>query len=82
MEVGVKVFAEDLRSDEKRHTTSCYFTMVAKNEHGQTIEVPRLQLDNDVEKRLYESAEMRKKIRQDNLEKTSALHVDLPKDEL
>ncbi|MGR9013685.1 MAG: hypothetical protein ACU83U_08575 [Gammaproteobacteria bacterium] len=52
------------------------------DEHGQTIEVPRLQLDNDVEKRLYEPAEMRKKIRQDNLQKTSALHVDLPKDEL
>ncbi len=82
MEVGVKVFAEDLRTDEKRHTTSCYFTMVAMDENGKTVEVPRLQLDNDVEKRLYESAELRKQMRQENLERTRALHVDLPKEGL
>ncbi len=82
MEVGVKVFAEDLRTDTKRHTTSCYFTMVAMDENGKTVEVPRLQLDNEVEKRLYEAAQMRKQMRQDNLENIRALHVDLPKDEL
>jgi len=82
MEVGVKVFAEDLRTDEKRHTTSCYFTMVAMDENGRSVEVPRLQLDSDVEKRLYESAQMRKTMRQDNLEKLRGLHVDLPKDGL
>ncbi|HEY8094970.1 MAG TPA: acyl-CoA thioesterase, partial [Methylobacter sp.] len=60
----------------------CYFTMVAMDEHGKTVEVPRLQLDNDVEKRLYESAELRKQMRQENLERNRALHVDLPKDEL
>ncbi|MDP3589308.1 MAG: acyl-CoA thioesterase, partial [Methylobacter sp.] len=74
--------AEDLRTDEKRHTTSCYFTMVAMDEHGKTVEVPRLQLDNDVEKRLYESAELRKQMRQESLERNRALHVDLPKDGL
>jgi acyl-CoA hydrolase len=78
MEIGVKVFAEDLKTDEKRHTTSCYFTMVAKDEHGKTVEVPRLQLDSEVEKRLFESAEMRKRMRQESLEKTRALHVDIP----
>jgi Thioesterase superfamily. len=82
MEIGVKVFAEDLRTDQKRHTTSCYFTMVAMDEHGQTVEVPRLQLDNDVEIRLYQAAEMRKKIRQESLEKNRAMHVELLKDEL
>jgi acyl-CoA hydrolase len=56
--------------------------MVAMDEHGKTVEVPRLQLDNDVEKRLYESAELRKQMRQENLERNRALHVDLPKDEL
>lgn len=82
MEIGVKVFAEDLRTDQKRHTTSCYFTMVAMDEHGKAVEVPRLQLDNDVEIRLYQAAEMRKKIRQESLEKNRAMHVELLKDEL
>ncbi|MGZ5007409.1 MAG: acyl-CoA thioesterase [Methylobacter sp.] len=82
MEVGVKVVAEDLRTDKKRHTTSCYFTMVAMDENGKTVEVPRLQLDNEVEIKLYEAAKLRKKIRQENLEKSRALHVDLSQDGL
>ncbi len=77
-----KVFAGDLKTDPKKHTTSCYFTMVAMDEQGQIVEVPRLQLDNEVEKRLYEAAKMRKPMRQESLEKNRALHVDLLKDEL
>jgi acyl-CoA hydrolase len=82
MEVGVKVVAEDLRTEEKRHTTSCYFTMVAIDGHGHSIEVPGLQLDTEVEKRLHAAAEMRKKMRQESLEKNRALHVDISEDEL
>lgn len=77
-----KVFAGDLKTDPKKHTTSCYFTMVAMDEQGQIVEVSRLQLDNEVEKRLYEAAKMRKPMRQESLEKNRALHVDLLKDEL
>jgi len=82
MEIGVKVVAENLRTDEKRHTNSCYFTMVAVDEQGQPVEVPRLELNTEVEKKLFEAAEMRKKMRQEILEKNRALHVDIPKDEL
>lgn len=82
MEIGVKVVAENLRTDEKRHTNSCYFTMVAVDERGQPVEVPRLELNTEVEKKLFQAAEMRKKMRQEILEKNRELHVDLPKDEL
>ncbi|MDO9161547.1 MAG: acyl-CoA thioesterase [Methylococcaceae bacterium] len=78
MEVGIKVVAENLRTDEKRHTTSCYFTMVAVDEDGNSVEVPRLQVNTEVEKRLYEAAVARKQMRQEILEKNRALHVDLP----
>jgi acyl-CoA hydrolase len=81
MEIGVKVVAENLRTHEKRHTTSCYFTMVAMDEHGQSVEVPRLQLETDLEKRINAAAAMRKKMRQESLEKIRALHVNLPEDE-
>jgi len=82
MEVGIKVVAENLRTDEKRHTNSCYFTMVAVDEDGNSVEVPRLELNTEVEKKLYEAAIMRKKMRQEIIEKNKALHVELPKTEL
>lgn len=81
MEIGVKVVAENLRTHEKRHTTSCYFTMVAMDEQGRPVEVPRLQLDTDLEKTINTAAAMRKKMRQESLEKIRALHVNLPEDE-
>jgi len=40
--------------------------------------VPRLQVNTEVEKRLYEAAVARKQMRQEILEKNRALHVDLP----
>ncbi|MDD2724709.1 MAG: acyl-CoA thioesterase [Methylovulum sp.] len=76
MEVGVKVIAEHLRTYEKRYTTSCYFTMVAIDENGKSVEVPRLELETDEEKRLYAAAEMRKKLRQESLERSRALEMD------
>jgi acyl-CoA hydrolase len=36
MEVGIKVVAESLITKDKRHTNSCYFTMVALNEDGRS----------------------------------------------
>jgi len=80
MEVGVKVIAEHLRTYEKRHTTSCYFTMVAIDEQGKPMEVPRLQLETEADKRRYAAAELRKQLRQDSLEKSRALQVDLEED--
>ena len=80
MEIGVKVVAEHLRTNEKRHTTSCYFTMVAMDENGKSIEVPRLLLETDIERKHYAAAEMRKKLRQDSLEKSRALSIALSGD--
>ena len=82
MEVGVKVVAENLRTQEKRHTNSSYFTMVAVDENGKTVEVPPLIIETELEKRLFESAKMRKRMRQEIMTKNQALHVDLPKDDL
>jgi acyl-CoA hydrolase len=81
MEIGVKVVAENLRTEAKRHTTSCYFTMVAIDEQGKSIEVPRLQLETEAEKKHYIAAEVRKKLRLESLEKNRALSVELSEDE-
>jgi acyl-CoA hydrolase len=82
MEIGIKVVAENLRTHEKRHTTSCYFTMVALDEQGYSVEVPRLKLETDAEKRHYVAAELRKKLRQESLEKIRALNSEITDEEL
>ncbi len=69
MEVGVKVFSENLQTKVRRHTNSSYFTMVAIGEDGKKVEVPPIQFDTDMEKRLYECAKMRREMRQEVMRK-------------
>ncbi len=80
MEVGIKVIAEDLRSHEKRHTTSCYFTMVAIDAAGNAVQAPVLELNTEIEKKLYEAGAMRTKIRKENMAKNELMHGDIDKD--
>jgi acyl-CoA hydrolase len=75
MEVGVKVLAENLKTQESRHTNSCYFTMVAKDEDGKTKTLPPLQIETEVEKKLFEAALMRKEMRSEIIERNKKLHV-------
>src|SRR3989338_4483143 len=42
MEIGIKIVAEDLKTGQKRHTNSCYFTMVCLDDQGRPKEAPRL----------------------------------------
>ena len=63
MEVGIKVVAENLITKEKRHTNTCYFTMVAVDKSGKPIAVPTLELRNDLERYRFEEAQLRKAAR-------------------
>jgi uncharacterized protein (TIGR00369 family) len=62
MIVGIRVEAEQVKNGTMRHTNSCYFTMVAKDDDDNPAEVPKLilQTPEDV-KRFIE--EKRKKER-------------------
>lgn len=56
MVVGIRVTSENIQTGKVKHCNSSYFTMVAKNENGQSVEVPRLILSNLEEiRRFYES---------------------------
>ena len=57
MEIGVRVEAEDIRKGTRRHTNSCYFTMVAVDDDGRPARVPPLQADTPIEKRRNRAAE-------------------------
>ncbi|MFT4045124.1 MAG: acyl-CoA thioesterase [Solimonas sp.] len=60
MEVGIKVVAEDIRSNTVRHANSCFFTMVAVNENGEPQTVPPLEAQTSEEKRRYAAAQQRR----------------------
>ena len=77
MEIGIKVIAEDIQTQTKRHTISCYFTMVAKDHDGNSITVPSLTLETETEKKLFESAKLRKAMRVEMAERAKALHVGM-----
>jgi acyl-CoA hydrolase len=63
MEVGVKVFSEDLQTGELQHTCSAYLTFVALDENGNRVEIPQAIPETDEEKRRYEEASHRREYR-------------------
>lgn len=65
MEIGIKVIAENPRTRTRRHVMSSFFTMVAVDEHGKPTEVTPLVPENDAEKRRWDAAKDRRKLRED-----------------
>jgi len=65
MEVGIKVVAENIRTQEVRHVNSCFFTMVAVDDDRKPVPVPSLRPFTPEEKRRYDAAVLRKKLRQE-----------------
>ncbi|MBN2299251.1 MAG: acyl-CoA thioesterase, partial [Deltaproteobacteria bacterium] len=63
MEVGVRVEAEDMGTDEIRHIASAYLTLVALDEKGRPKEVPSLIITGEEGKRRNREAAERRKIR-------------------
>lgn len=63
MEVGVKVWVENYRSDENRHVSSAYLTFVAVDAAGVHLAVPPVIPETEEEKRRYEDAGRRRELR-------------------
>jgi acyl-CoA hydrolase len=63
MEVGVKVFVEDLVSGERQHTSSAYLTFVTMDAEGKRVAVPPVIPETEDEKRRYEEAQRRRAYR-------------------
>src|SRR5713226_9461160 len=72
MEVGVKIFVEDLTTGERRHTSSAYLTFVALDSHGNRVPVPQVIPETEEEKRRYEEAGKRRAYRLELREKSRA----------
>ena len=65
MEVGIRVEAENIRSGIRRHTNSCYFTMVAVDEEGRPADVPQLAIADPVDRRRHAAAGIRRGLRRE-----------------
>lgn len=75
MEIGIRVEAEDIRKGTRRHTNSCYFTMVAVDDEGRPAAVPALKVESEIEIRRNRAAELRRTLRRriaEELERTTA----------
>jgi acyl-CoA hydrolase len=73
MEIGIKVIAENIRTQEARHVNSCFFTMVAVDEGGKPTPVPPLRPFSPDERRRFAAAEVRKDMRREMAQRYAAL---------
>ncbi|HSI60030.1 MAG TPA: acyl-CoA thioesterase [Ideonella sp.] len=65
MEIGIKVIAENIRTQEVRHVNSCFFTMVAVDDDRKPVAIAPLRPFTPDEKRRFAAARIRKQIRQE-----------------
>jgi acyl-CoA hydrolase len=63
MEVGVRVFAEELRTKQRTQATRAYVTMVAVDSEGRPTPVPALVLESEEDRRRYVDAGQRRAVR-------------------
>lgn len=65
MEIGVKVIAENIRTQVVRHANSCFFTMVAVDDQAKPTPVTPLAPVTADEIRRFEAAKLRRQLRQE-----------------
>lgn len=74
--VGIRVIAENVQTNTKKHTNTCYFTMVARDGDGEPVTVPPLILETDDDIRRFVTAAERKKLRSRVRERMAAFKED------
>ena len=63
MEIGIKVIAQNIRTQDERHVNSCFFTMVAVDDDRKPVPVPPLAPSSPDEQRRFKAALVRKQKR-------------------
>ncbi len=77
MVVGVRVEAENIRTGKVKHCNSSYFTMVAKNDQGQSVAIPGLILENKTAIRRFVRSIIRKEDAQVRRDRFKASEFEL-----
>lgn len=63
MEVGVKVWVENLKTGARRHTSSAYLTFVGTDQQGRRIVLPQIIPESEEDKRRWREAAERRAYR-------------------
>jgi uncharacterized protein (TIGR00369 family) len=77
--VGIRVISENIKTNQVFHTNTSYFTMVAKDEKNQPVQVPGLILENRNQVRRFLEARRRKHIKQNY--KQEVEQIEMPDNE-
>lgn len=83
MVVGIRVEAEHIQTGIVKHCNSSFFTMVAKNDEGKSVEVPGLILTQEIEvkrflkalKRIKNKRNRQREFEGDNFTAENYLHL-------
>jgi acyl-CoA hydrolase len=78
MEIGVKVIAEEIRTQTVRHVNSCFFTMVAVDDARTPVPVPPLVPVTPDEQRRHAAALVRKEMRRESERRHALLRAAPP----
>ncbi len=75
--VGIRVVAENVKTQTSKHTNTCYFTMVSMDEHHRPVQVPGLILETKDEIRRFADAIMRKTLKKDQRKRLDELKTPM-----
>jgi uncharacterized protein (TIGR00369 family) len=77
--IGIRVVSENIKTNRVDHTNTSYFTMVARDEQNQPVQVPGLILENRHQVRRFIEARRRKQIKQNY--KQEVEEIEMPDNE-
>lgn len=75
MEVGIKVLAENIRTQATRHANSCFFTMVAVDDQAKPQPVTPLTPSTPDGHRRFAAAKLRRQLRQELEQRFKAIQA-------
>jgi acyl-CoA hydrolase len=78
MEIGIKVIAENIRTQASRHVNSCFFTMVAVDAEGKPVAVSPLRPFSLDERRRHAQARERKELRRELAKRSEEIRAQEP----
>ena len=80
MIIGIRVEAQNVKLGTIKHTNSCYFTMVAKDDDDKPTTVPELILETrDEVRRCIEAMKMKEiknKVKEEMNDANSSIHIE------
>ena len=82
MVIGIRVESENIQDGYVKHCNSSYFTMVAKDEKGNTVPVPGLIIDSDAKVRRFLRSIRRQKEAKERREQFKEIHFDVQQEHL